>query len=72
MSIQMVGAVEIPLPPIVGNGMVGNIIINKGGEGRLRRPSPPKTFTLDTRHHSAANAVSGGTSTRPEARSRQG
>ena len=61
MSIQMVGAVEIPLPPIVGNGMVGNIIINKGGEGRLRRPSPPKTFTLDTHHHSAANAVSGGT-----------
>ncbi len=46
MSIQMVGAVGIPLPPIVGNGMVGNIIINKGGEGRRSRPSPPKNFHL--------------------------
>ncbi len=35
-------AAGIPLPPNVGNGMVGNIIINKGVRGGEAAPHPQK------------------------------
>ena len=66
---------EIPLPPVVGNGMVEGVEYNKKGKmggGRAgsqfvavsTAAQPPPCWTQPVRHHSAANAVSGGTSTR--------
>ena len=72
---RVAGAVGIPLPPAVGNGMVVELEYNKMvkmGGGR----ESPKLVTDSTaahlhpclsqpaRHHSAANAVSSGISTR--------
>ncbi len=66
---------EVPLSPIVGNGMVGGLEYNKKGKmGGVRAGSQFVAVSTaahlhpclpqPARHHSAANTVSGGTSTR--------
>ncbi len=55
MMILAGGAVEVPLPPIVGNGMADNLVINKGVRDGKAAPHPKLLPWV--RHHSAGRRL---------------